>query len=491
MKAEEIKKAVQSAYGKIAKEGGPCCKSAKSCCGGGVPIDGISRKVGYSDKELTNVPEGANLGLGCGNPLALASLKPGETVLDLGSGAGFDCFIAADQVGRTGKVIGVDMTPEMVARARENALKGNYGNTEFRLGEIEDLPVLDSHVDIVISNCVINLSLDKLRVFKEAFRVLKPGGRLMVSDIVLLREIPDVIKSSIDAYIGCLAGAVSKDQYLAQIEEAGFVDVEINAEDALPIEIVNLDPIAEALAGKIDLSAQEMRRLADSVVSIKVSAVKPAESREGCRSTGSRDYFDKVAGQWDVMREGFFTDSVRDKALAAIDATPGRTAADIGAGTGFISEWLIRAGLQVIAVDRSQAMLDVMRKKFGTSNLIDCRLSEGERLPIPDGGVDYSFANMYLHHVESPPEAIAEMVRILRPGGKLVITDLDEHDFHFLKVEHRDRWMGFKRTDIRHWLTESGLKDTTLDCVGENCCTESECGSESARISIFIATGTK
>jgi len=198
MKEENIKKAVREGYAKVAR-------GSESCCGTSNPCDDnisntgkeISKRIGYSEEEMSSVPEGANLGLGCGNPIALASLKKGETVLDLGSGGGFDCFLAANRVGKTGKVIGVDMTPEMLDKARENARKGKYENVEFRLGEIENLPVADGTVDVIISNCVINLSPDKKRVFKEAFRVLKPNGRLMVSDIVLLKKLPENIRKNI------------------------------------------------------------------------------------------------------------------------------------------------------------------------------------------------------------------------------------------------------------------------------------------------------
>jgi SAM-dependent methyltransferase len=237
----------------------------------------ISQQIGYSDEELKSIPEGANLGLGCGNPIALASLKKGETVLDLGAGAGFDCFLAANQVGDTGKVIGIDMTPEMIEKARENAKKGNYTNVEFKLGEIENLPVAAESVDIIISNCVINLSPDKPKVFEEAFRVLKPGGRLMVSDIVLLKELPDFVKESIDAYVSCVSGALLKEDYITAIQNAGFQDVEIIDETSFPVDFLNLDPLVEQIINKIKISSEEIKDIASSVVSIKVSGIKSAQ----------------------------------------------------------------------------------------------------------------------------------------------------------------------------------------------------------------------
>ena len=277
MKKEEIRKTVREGYGKIAKKRSSCCAPATSCCGSQDSVQHMSKKIGYSEEELKIVPEGANLGLGCGNPVALASLKPGEIVLDLGSGAGFDCFLAVNQVGKTGKVIGVDMTAEMLDKARENARKGNYENVEFRLGEIENLPVADNHADIIISNCVINLSPDKRRVFQEAFRVLKPGGRLMVSDIVLLKELPQEIKNSVAAYIGCLAGAVDKKDYLRAIQKAGFEETKVIDEVTFPTELMANDPgIREIKIMKnLNMSREKARELARSVVSIKVSAVKP------------------------------------------------------------------------------------------------------------------------------------------------------------------------------------------------------------------------
>jgi arsenite methyltransferase len=216
------------------------------------------------------------LGLGCGNPIALASLKKGEVVLDLGSGAGFDCFLAANQVGNTGKVIGVDMTAEMLERARQNARKGDFDNVEFRLGEIENLPVGDNQVDIIISNCVINLSPNKKRVFQEAFRVLRPGGRLMVSDIVLLKDLPEEIRNSVAAYVGCVAGATTQKDYLETIRAAGFVETKVLGEEAFSVELLANDPIAVEIAKNLKLSPERAKDLASSVISIKVSAIKPA-----------------------------------------------------------------------------------------------------------------------------------------------------------------------------------------------------------------------
>jgi len=275
MRKEDIKKVVREGYAKIAKQDSSCCGSVPSCCGSTDLAQDISKNIGYTEKELTAVPEGANLGLGCGNPVAFASLKEGETVLDLGSGAGLDCFLAASKVGENGRVIGVDMTPEMIEKARENARKGNYRNVEFRLGEIENLPVADNSADVAISNCVINLVPDKRRVFMEVFRVLKPGGRLMVSDIVLLKELPDFIKNSIEAYIGCLSGAIMRDEYIGAIKAAGFHDVGIIDEASFPIECMANDPTAKAIIESLKIPLEKMKEIASLVISLKVYGVKP------------------------------------------------------------------------------------------------------------------------------------------------------------------------------------------------------------------------
>jgi ubiquinone/menaquinone biosynthesis C-methylase UbiE len=205
----------------------------------------------------------------------------------------------------------------------------------------------------------------------------------------------------------------------------------------------------------------------------------------------SKQYFDEVAQQWDDMRETFFSEAVREKAISIAGVQPGSLAADIGAGSGFITEGLIQKGLEVIAVDQSEAMLAEMKQKFAAFDGIDYRVGEAETLPIDDETVDYIFANMYLHHVESPPQAIKEMVRALKPGGKLVITDLDEHNFEFLRTEQHDRWMGFKRDDVQRWSIEAGLDRVGTDCVGEDCCAQSSCGDEYASVSIFVAFGEK
>ena len=223
MNDNEIKKAVKKRYAKFAQDTTSCCPTCTSKNG----IAEQTKSIGYSPSELKNIPESAVMGLGCGNPTALAELKEGETVLDLGSGAGIDVFLSANKVGERGHVIGVDMTEEMIKKAEKIAKENGYKNVEFRLGEIENLPVKDNTVDVIISNCVINLSPDKLQTFKEAFRVLKPGGRLLVSDLVTEGVLPDDIKKSVDAWSGCIAGALEKNEYLETIKKAGFRNVEI------------------------------------------------------------------------------------------------------------------------------------------------------------------------------------------------------------------------------------------------------------------------
>jgi len=236
-KDDLIQESVRERYGNIARQGDAGCCGPSSDCSDTEMTDLIrvqnrhSSQMGYSDDELTSVPEGANMGLGCGNPQAIAALKPGETVLDLGSGAGFDSFLAARQVGEKGKVIGIDMTPDMISKARENARKGSYGNVEFRLGEIEYLPVADGIVDVIISNCVINLSTDKPAVFREAYRTLKPGGRLAISDVVATAELPEEIKNDLKLYSACVSGASTISNLENILVEIGFTEIKIEPKD--------------------------------------------------------------------------------------------------------------------------------------------------------------------------------------------------------------------------------------------------------------------
>jgi len=273
MEKENIKKEVRKRYAKVAKSNGSCCASSVSCCSAPTE-EQVSKLIGYSKEELNAVPEGANLGLGCGNPTALASLKEGERVLDLGSGGGFDCFLASKKVGKSGKVIGVDMTSEMLDKARSNAKKGKHINVEFRLGEIENLPVADNSIDVVISNCVINLSTNKKRVFEEAYRVLSSKGRLMVSDIVLLKELPKVIRKDMEAYAGCIAGAEIKNKYLELMRKAGFKEVKVLQEKVYPIDYIISEPETQRTINRLGLTQEQIADLANSVVSISVSALK-------------------------------------------------------------------------------------------------------------------------------------------------------------------------------------------------------------------------
>jgi len=273
----DVKAAVREHYASVVRESGSGCgcgSAAVSCCGPTLAPAEQSKEIGYTEQDLAAVPDAANLGLGCGNPLAFAALEPGDVVVDLGSGAGIDCFLAARRVGPSGRVIGVDMTPEMLDRARRSAVDGGYANVEFRLGEIENLPVPDRTADMVISNCVINLSTDKPRVFREALRVLKPGGRLMVSDLVLAKPLPETVRRSVEAYVGCIAGAMLKDDYLAAIRDAGFAEVEVLAEAVYPIGSSSPDASELAVLTADGIPPEDLDAAAESVVSVKVSARK-------------------------------------------------------------------------------------------------------------------------------------------------------------------------------------------------------------------------
>ncbi len=262
---------VRDAYAQVARasDEGSCCGVEASCCG--VSDDEaintlISTRLGYSEEDLAKVPSGADMGLGCGNPRAIASLKPGEVVIDLGAGGGFDCFLAAHEVGESGRVIGIDMTPDMLSKARANAARGHYTNVEFRLGEIEHLPVADGTADVIISNCVINLSPDKAQVFREAFRVLKPGGRLAISDVVATAELPEEMRNDPALIAGCMGNASLIEELEEMIRAAGFTDVRIEPKDE------SKEFIRDWAPGK---------PVTDYVVSATIEARKP-----GCRPGG-------------------------------------------------------------------------------------------------------------------------------------------------------------------------------------------------------------
>ncbi len=266
---EEIRRLVEKGYAKLARDSGD------PCCGGSTTTaEQVSRIVGYSDEELAALPEGANLGLGCGNPTAIDSLAPGEVVLDLGAGAGIDAFIAAKKVGATGRVIGVDMTDDMLQRARDNAAAVGADNVEFRKGLIEALPVEDESVDVIISNCVINLSPEKAKVFREAHRVLRSGGRLMISDVVLERPLPQAVLQSVDAYVGCVGGASLRADYLGAIEAAGFSEVRVVSEAAFGDKVCASDsPLQEAIK-EFGTTNEAVKEFLPHVISLGVVARK-------------------------------------------------------------------------------------------------------------------------------------------------------------------------------------------------------------------------
>lgn len=283
LNATERRTAVRERYARAAVTGDTCCEpangdpaapgSAATACTTKTTADEISCAVGYDQDELNRVPEGANLGLGCGNPVALASLAPGETVLDLGSGAGFDCFLAAERVGPKGRVIGVDMTPEMVERARANALKGGFANVEFRLGEIEALPAPDGVADIVISNCVLNLSANRPRVLAEAMRALRPGGRVMISDLVSDHPMPDFIAHSKASLVGCLPVRIA--EYEADLAGAGFTDIRVEKGQRYPSGHILADPQVQAVIRRQPAREAEIHAFVESIHGGTICAAKP------------------------------------------------------------------------------------------------------------------------------------------------------------------------------------------------------------------------
>lgn len=274
---QEIREKVRAGYAAIAEGGGSCCGPAKSCCGGAeYDAEQLAKAIGYSADELAQLPEGANMGLSCGNPVALALLKPGEVVVDLGSGGGFDIFIAGRKVGPEGRAIGVDMTPEMLSKARHNAIayreRTGWDNVEFRLGEIEHLPLADNSADVIISNCVINLSPDKPQVWREIARVLKPGGRVAVSDLALLEALPDGIAAMAEALVGCVAGAVLVEETRQMAEAACLTDIRL---DIKPGYIDAMTTINDPMYRKMLAALPDGKKPSDYVVSLEINARKP------------------------------------------------------------------------------------------------------------------------------------------------------------------------------------------------------------------------
>ena len=460
----DIHVVVQTHYGAIATSANDTCCDSCDCA---APFE----------DELGELPAEA-ISLGCGNPLALADLVAGETVLDLGSGSGLDCFIAARQVGEAGRVIGVDMTPAMLDLARQNQSKLGLPNIEFREGQIEALPVEDASVDVIISNCVINLSPDKEAVFREAFRVLKPGGRLAVADMVTIGRFSAEERANLDNWAACVSGAEAVEDYLAAMRAAGFVNPVVhrtNEENASPLDV---NALTSPTAGPAQLFSASM------------TASKPHISHVNQVLGESKSYFAGMANQWDRLRSGFFTEAMRDAAIAKAALPAQAVVADVGTGTGFVLAGLLPHAAALVGFDESAEMLDIARQQFAGNARVRLHLAEGQALPVEDNTFDAVFANMYLHHAPDPAAAIAEMARILKPGGKLVITDLDEHDQAWMHAAMADRWLGFTREDIQLWYEAAGLQQIEVDCAEGTCDCTAPAGQDIA-LSVFVAIGEK
>ncbi len=517
--AEEIRSAVRERYAEAAR--GVQSQEQASCCSGPTP----SQSQLYQVAQLQELPDKAVLAsLGCGNPTLLAELRPGETVLDLGSGGGIDVLLSAKRVGPTGRAYGLDMTDEMLDLARANAREAGGTNVEFLKGQIEAIPLPDNSVDVIISNCVINLSADKDAVLAEAFRVLKPGGRFAVADIVVQgKPLPEAIQHMLALWAGCIAGALTEDEYRSKLSAAGFSDIDLEALKVFGLDDVPAEAsccIPEGLSLPEDskvVSAfvraikggQDTKRAPDrSSVTIRgegPSTVKLSSSNccsgsaqigsgasrsSGCCGDQVKSYFKEVASQWDSMREGYFTEEVREAAIATAKLTPGSVVADVGTGTGFMLAGLVPLVGRAYGFDSSPEMLEVARRNLGDTSKVELVSSEGVSLPLPENAVDAVFANMYLHHAPEPGKAIAEMARILKPGGRLVITDLDRHSHDWMAKEMADLWLGFERPQVTEWYRAAGLSDVQIDCTGSDCCGTSSSG-DLAAISVFVASGTK
>ena len=429
--SKDVKAFVKERYGKIARgEQTFCCPSC------GPSVTGQSIAVGYSPEELKAIPQEAILGVGCGNPTALADLKPGETVLDLGSGAGIDVFLAAKKVGERGRVIGVDMTEDMIARGNALAAKHGYRNVEFRLGEIEHLPLDSDSVDIIISNCVINLTPDKVASYREAWRVLKPGGRILISDLVTAGELPEDVRRSVAEWANCIAGAMEREAYLAAIREAGFGEVAVVSE--CPYEFAGMD---ERLKGRI--------------ISVKVRALKKAGLEPRAVKEAVRERYAKIArGEATCCGGSCGLNSVEqarkmgysDEELASVpplsilglgcgnplalaDPREGEVVLDLGSGAGidaFLAAKKVGPKGKVIGVDMVEEMvakgLD-LAASGGYSN-IEFRLGEIERLPVESASVDLIISNCVINLCPDKPAAYREAHRVLKPGGRMLISDL-------------------------------------------------------------------
>ncbi len=489
--AEQIRDVVRGRYAEAARQAQR--QGSSGCCSGSAP----SQTQLYQVAQLQEVPETAALAsLGCGNPTLLAQLKEGETVLDLGSGGGIDVLLSARRVGPTGKAYGLDMTDEILALARENAGKAGVTNVEFLKGQIESIPLPDASVDVIISNCVINLSADKDAVLSEAFRVLKPGGRFAVADIVVRGgPLPAPVRRMMSLWVGCIAGALGEDEYRAKLAKSGFggIDLEVLKE-------YDLEDVPEDMRSCIpsDLSLPDGTKIVSAFIRAtkgggsegtggsrpvtirkgSESSVKPAAS--GCcggtasapaaRSKAAasdevKSYFREVAPHWDQMRQGYFTEEVRDAAIARANLGPDSVVADVGTGTGFMLVGVAPRVRQAYGFDNSPEMLEVARANLSGQANVELRLSDGSSLPLGDGTVDTVFANMYLHHAPDPSAAIREAARLLRSGGRLVITDVDQHQEEWMRTEMADLWLGFDREQVAGWFRTAGLTEVQVECA--------------------------
>ncbi len=518
---EQIREAVRERYSAAARQvqqrqGASCC-SESGCAGANSQI--------YDLDQLEQVPQAAALAsLGCGNPTLLAELREGETVLDLGSGGGIDVLLSARRVGPSGKAYGLDMTDEMLELARANARQAGVSNVEFLKGQIEAIPLPDESVDVIISNCVINLSADKDAVLREAFRVLKPGGRFAVADIVVQGgPLPAPVREMMGLWAGCIAGALEEREYRAKLGAAGFQDIDLEV-----LKVYGLEDVPDEMQGCIPegLSLPGDTRIVSAFIkatktgeggsegearALKIVGIPSARAKSAgsacCGSLSStslraeaassrccgdtvKSYFKRVAPQWDSLRRSYFTEEVREAAIGRANLTPDSVVADVGTGTGFMLAGLAPLVRRAIGFDNSPEMLGVAAKNLGGAANVELRVAEGDSLPLPEGSLDAVFANMYLHHAPDPAAAVAELARVLKPGGRLVITDLDSHDQAWMSAEMADLWTGFERPQIEAFFRAAGLADVRVECTGSSCCGASA-GGEAANISIFVASGTK